>query len=75
VLARSHLPFIIETQPLPNPLELGIFIMRPTRFHKAGVLFNHFTDSIVAVACLLRARAALLLGRRTFHPIRVQSRY
>ena len=32
-----------ETQPLPNPLSWYLH-HAPRWFHKAGVLFNHFTD-------------------------------
>ena len=47
VLARSHLPFYhYETQPLPNPLSWYLH-HAPRWFHKAGVLFNHFTELIV----------------------------
>ncbi len=35
-----------ETQPLPNPLSWYLH-HAPRWFHKAGVLFNHFTELIV----------------------------
>ena len=34
-----------ETQPIPNPLSRWLHFM-PRWFHKAGVLFNHFTELI-----------------------------
>jgi hypothetical protein len=38
--------FHYETQPLPNPLSWYLHHV-PRWFHKAGVLFNHFTELIV----------------------------
>src|SRR5215469_12430185 len=38
--------FHYETQPLPNPLSWYLH-HAPRWFHKAGVLFNHFTELIV----------------------------
>src|SRR4029078_8435805 len=42
----SCLFYHYETQPLPNPLSWYLH-HAPRWFHKAGVLFNHFTELIV----------------------------
>jgi len=53
--------FIIRT-PAAAEYPLSWYLHHAPRwFHKAGVLFNHFTSSSCVV--LFRARAALLLGR------------
>ena len=63
----SCLFYHYETQPLPNPLSWYLH-HAPRWFHKAGVLFNHFTELIVPWFYFM-PRAALLLGRRNYHRV------
>lgn len=44
----SCLVYHYETQPIPNPLS-WYFHQAPVRFHKGGVLFNHFVELILPV--------------------------